>query len=116
VRATATDASGFSEQVSTSVTILPAQPPAVTITGPQTAKINETVLFTANVSGATSTILRYEWDFGDGANPRTVVTTGNRATTTYTSTGSKVVNVHVVQAIGPAGDGTTVINISATLR
>jgi Big-like domain-containing protein/PKD domain-containing protein len=116
VRATATDASGFTEQVATSVTILPAQPPAVTITGPQTAKLNETVLFTANVSGATSTILRYEWDFGDGANPRTVITTGNRATTTYTSTGSKVVNVHVVQAIGPAGDGTTVINISATLR
>ncbi len=116
VRATATDASGFTEQVSTSVTILPAQPPAVTITGPQTARLNETVLFTANVTGATSTILRYEWDFGEGANPRTVVTTGNRATTTYTTTGTKVVNVHVVQAIGPAGDGTTVINISATLR
>ena len=120
VRATATDASGFSEQVATSVTILPAQPPAVTITGPQTAKLNETVLFTANVTGATSTILRYEWDFGADANPRTVVTTGNRATTTYTggaaAAGTKVVNVHVVQAIGPAGDGTTVINISPTLR
>jgi PKD repeat protein len=116
VRATATDASGFSEQVSTSVTILPAQPPAVTITGPQSATRGETVLFTANVTGATSTILRYEWDFGEGANPRTVVTTGNRATTTYLTTGSKVVNVHVVQAIGPAGDGTTVINVTTTLR
>jgi hypothetical protein len=116
VRATATDASGFSEQVSTAVTILPAQPPAVTITGPQTATRGESVLFTANVSGATSTILRYEWDFGEGANPRTVVTTGNRATTTYLTTGSKVINVHVVQAIGPAGDGTTVITIRDTLR
>ena len=116
VRATATDASGFSEQVATSVTILPAQPPAVTITGPQTARVNETVLFTANVTGATSTVLRYEWDFGEGANPRTVTTTGNRATTTYTTTGTKVVNVHVVQAIGPAGDGTTVITITLTLR
>ena len=116
VRATATDASGFSEQVATSVTILPAQPPAVTITGPQSARVNETVLFTANVTGATSTILRYEWDFGEGANPRTVTTTGNRATTTYVTTGTKVVNVHVIQAIGPAGDGTTVINITTTLR
>jgi Bacterial Ig-like domain (group 1)/PKD domain len=116
VRATATDASGFTEQVATSITILPAQPPAVTITGPQTARVNETVLFTANVTGVTSTILRYEWDFGEGANPRTATTTGNRATTTYTTTGTKVVNVHVVQAIGPAGDGTTVITITLTLR
>ena len=116
VRATATDASGFSEQVSTSVTILPAQPPAVTITGPQTARVNESVLFTANVTGATSTILRYEWDFGEGANPRTATTSGNRATTTYTTTGTKVVNVHVVQAVGPAGDGTTVITVTTTLR
>ena len=116
VRATATDASGFTEQVATSITILPAQPPAVTITGPQTARVNETVLFTANVTGATATVLRYEWDFGEGANPRTSTTTGNRATTTYTTTGTKVVNVHVVQAIGPAGDGTTVITITLTLR
>jgi hypothetical protein len=113
VRATATDASGFTEQVATSVTILPAQPPAVTITGPQTARVNESVLFTATVTGA---ILRYEWDFGEGANPRTATTSGNRATTTYNTTGTKVVNVHVVQAIGPAGDGTTVITITLTLR
>ena len=116
VRATATDASGFTEQAATAVTILPAQPPAVTITGPQTATRGESVLFTANVSGATSTILRYEWDFGEGANPRTVVTTGNRATTTYVTNGTKVVNVHVVQGIGPAGDGTTVITIRDPLR
>ena len=32
VRVTATEASGFTEQVSTSITILPGQPPAVTIT------------------------------------------------------------------------------------
>jgi hypothetical protein len=116
VRATATDASGFSEPVATSVTILPAQPPAVTIVGPQTAKVGETVLYTANVTGATSTILRYEWDFGDGANPRTVTTTGNRATTTYTTTGTKVINVRVVQAVGPSGDGTTVTTVTLTLR
>src|SRR5262249_40282416 len=39
VRATATDASDFTEQVSTSVTILPAQPPSVTITGPQSVPL-----------------------------------------------------------------------------
>src|SRR5262245_28250015 len=50
VRATATDASGFTEQVSTSITILPAQPPAVTITGPATATRGSRVTFTATVS------------------------------------------------------------------
>ena len=116
VRATATDASGFSEQVSTAVTILPAQAPSVTITGPQTAKVNEAVTFTANVTGTVSTIKEYQWDFGADSNPRFVTTTSNRQSTTYLLQGSKVVNVHVVQNIGPAGDGTTVINISATLR
>jgi hypothetical protein len=116
VRATASDASGCSEQVSTSVTILPAQPPAVTITGPQSVPVRQTALFTATVTGATSTILRYEWDFGDGAEPRTVVTTSNRQPTTYATIGTKVITVRVIQASGPSGDGTTVTNVTATLR
>jgi hypothetical protein len=116
VRATATDAGGFTEQVSTSVTILPAQPPSVTVQGPQTARVGETVLFTANVQGATSTILRYEWDFGTGAVPPSVTTTGNRATTTYATIGTKVINVRVIQSVGPSGDGTTVTTVTTTLR
>jgi hypothetical protein len=116
VRATATDTSGFTEQVATAVTILPAQAPSVTVQGPQTAKVNEAVTFIANVTGTVSTIKEFQWDFGDGANPRIVTTTSSRQSTTYLTPGSKVVNVHVVQNVGPAGDGTTVINISLTLR
>lgn len=116
VRATATDASGFSEQVSTSVTILPAQPPSVTITGPQSVPIKTAALFTATVTGATSTITQYQWDFGDGAQPQTVNTTSNRVQTTYLTTGTKVVSVKVIQGIGPSGDGITVINVTATFR
>jgi Bacterial Ig-like domain (group 1)/PKD domain len=116
VRATATDASGNSEQVSTSVTILPAQPPAVTITGPQSVPLRTAALFTATVTGATSTITQYQWDFGDGAQPQTVNTTSNRVQTTYLTTGTKVVSVKVIQAIGPSGDGITVVNVTATLR
>ena len=117
VRATATEASGFSEQVATSITVLPGQPPAVIITASNNnPTIGETVIFTATVSGATSTILRYEWDFGNGAEPRTAVTTGNRATTSYVSgTGSKVITVRVVQATGPSGEGTTSVVVRAAL-
>ena len=112
VRATAIDSTGFTETVATSVTILPGQAPSVTIT-PSNANPapGEVVTFTANVSGLTSTVVRYEWSFGPGATPPTAVTTGNRATTTYTTLGSKTVTVTVVQATGPSGDGLTVVNV-----
>lgn len=116
VRATATEASGFTEQVGTSITILPGQPPAIIITASNNnPSIGETVIFTATVSGATSTILRYEWDFGDGATPRTAQTTGNRATTSYATLGTKVITVRVVQGSGPSGEGTTAVTVKAAL-
>jgi adhesin/invasin len=110
VSATATDVSGFSETVSTAVTILPGQPPAVIITASNNnPSVGETVIFTATVSGATSTVLRYEWNFGANAVPPTADTTGNRATASYTATGTKIITVRVVQATGPSGDGQTAI-------
>jgi len=112
VRATATEASGFTEQVSTSVTILPGQPPAVTITASNNnPSIGETVIFTATVSGATSTILRYDWNFGTAAVPPDAQTTGNRATASYLTTGTKIITVRVIQASGPSGDGQTAITV-----
>ena len=111
VSATATEAaSGLPETVSTAVTILPGQPPAVIITASNNnPSVGETVIFTATVSGATSTILRYEWNFGNGAVPATAETTGNRATASYLNTGTKIITVRVVQATGPSGDGQTAI-------
>jgi hypothetical protein len=106
VRATATEASGFTEQVSTAITILPGQPPAVIITASNNNPgIGDTVIFTATVSGATSTIIRYEWNFGDAATPATAVTTGNRANASYSTTGTKIITVRVIQATGPEGEG-----------
>jgi hypothetical protein len=108
--ATATDSSGFTETVATFVTILPQQPPGVIITASNAnPDRDETVIFTATVSGATSTVLRYEWNFGNGANPPSATTTGNRATATYGTPGTKVITVRVIQASGPSGEGTTSI-------
>jgi hypothetical protein len=109
--ATATDSSGFTETVATFVTILPQQPPGVTITAAPTNPVpGQTVRFTAVVSGATSTILRYEWLF-EGGSPASAVLTGNQATSVFTGTGSRVIQVRVVQSSGPSGDGIVVINL-----
>jgi hypothetical protein len=112
VRATATDASGFSEQVATSVTILPAQPPAVTVTGPATATCGARVTFTASVSGAISSIVSYEWEFGDGS-PTTTVSSP-QISHTYTRIGTFDVRVTVTQSTGPVGQGQTSITVNGT--
>jgi len=111
VSATASDASGCSERVSTAVTILPAQPPTVTITAPQSATVNTSVIVSANVSGATSTIVRYEWNFGPDAIPQTVSTSSRQTTVRWTATGTKTFSVRVIQASGPEGDQVASIQI-----
>ena len=114
VTATAIEASGFSEQVATSVTILPAQPPGVIVTASDsTPSLNQIITLTATVNGATSTIQRFEWDFGDGT---TAVTTGPLITKSYSAIGTKVIRVTVVQAIGPSGQGQTTVDVGVALR
>ena len=109
VTAVATEASGFTELVATSVTILPAQPPGVIITpSTTTPTLNQIVTLTATVSGATSTIQQYQWDFGDGT---TAVTTGPQTTKSWQSVGTKVIRVTVVQANGPTGQGQATVDV-----
>ena len=74
VSATATEASGFTETVSTDITVLPGSRRGAIVTASNpTPTVNQTITFTATVSGATSTIQSYQWEFGDGT---TAVTTG----------------------------------------
>jgi PKD repeat protein len=109
VQATASDASGFSEQVATSITVLPGQPPAVIVTASNTTPSrNQIITFTATVSGATSTITQYQWDFGDGS---TATTTSPQITHAYATQGTKVIRVTVVQAVGPSGQGQTTVDV-----
>jgi hypothetical protein len=104
--ATARDANGFTESVGTAVTILPQQPPGVTVRASNANPVvNEDVILTVTVTGATSTILRFEWNFGSGSNSPPISTSGPQATTSWSTTGSKVVTVRVIQATGPAGEG-----------
>jgi hypothetical protein len=114
VTATATQATGDQESVSTAITILPAQPPGVIITASDTTpSVNQTITLTATVSGATSTILSYAWDFGDGS---TATTTGNQVTKAYAlaAVGSRTITVTVTQASGPQAQGVLTIVVSST--
>lgn len=111
ITASATDAAGCSEQVSTAVNVLPAQLPTVTINVPQTARVNQQVLVTANVSGNTSTIIRYEWNFGPDAIPQSVNTGSRQVSVRWSQPGTKTITVRVIQATGPEGDGIQQIEI-----
>ena len=111
VSATASDAAGCSERVSTAITILPAQPPSVTITAPTTATVNTDVVVSANVTGATSTVIRYIWDFGPTAANPNVETSSRQTTARWLTPGTKTFRVRVIQASGPEGDQVATITI-----
>lgn len=110
--ATATEATGDVTTVSTAITILPAQPPGVTIqVSDTTPNLDQQITLTATVTGAISTIQRYDWDFGDGTSAST---TGNQVQKTYSGVanlGTKVISVTVTQAAGPVGQGQTSITV-----
>ena len=79
MRATATDTSGFSGAVSSTINVLPAQPPTVAVTPSNLSPIaGETIIVRAQVSGNTSSIIRYDWSFGADASTPTISTTSNQ--------------------------------------
>ena len=113
VRATATDSSGFTESVSTSTTVLPAQPPNVVVVPSNSSPtIGETVILRATVSGNTSTILSYQWNFGEGATPASFTGSSSQVPVSWATVGTKVINVRVVQATGPSGDGFGTVTVT----
>ena len=113
VTAVASDAAGCSERVSTGVSILPGQPPSVTITAPENAPVNTSVVVQRERHWCnTSTVVRYEWTFGTDALPQTLSTGSRQVSVRWLATGPKVISVRVVQATGPEGDAVKSINIT----
>jgi Bacterial Ig-like domain (group 1)/PKD domain len=112
--ATATTALGDQEAVSTEVTVLPAQPPGVTISASDsTPDCNQLVIFTATVTGAISTVTNFAWEFEDGS-PGSVPNGGSQQDTRFTVTGTKVIRVTVTQSTGPIGQGATSVVVGGT--
>jgi hypothetical protein len=114
VRATATDTSGFSESVSAPTTVLPAQPPSVQVTPSNlTPALNETIIVRVQVTGNTSSIIRYDWSFGADASTPTVSTTSNQVPVSWRGPtgGTRVISVTAIQASGPSGDGIATVTL-----
>jgi hypothetical protein len=114
VQARATDTSGFTETVSSSITVLPAQPPTVAVTPSNLSPVvGETIIVRAQVSGNTSSIIRYDWSFGADASTPQISTTSNQVPVSWSSAipATKVITVTAVQAIGPTGDGIATVTV-----
>ncbi len=98
--------------MSTSITVLPAQPPSVAVTPSNlNPAVNETIVVRAQVSGNTSSIIRYEWNFGPGASTPPLSTTSNQVPVSWNSVGTKVITVTAIQATGPSGDGVATVTV-----
>jgi hypothetical protein len=76
--------------------------------------VNQLVTLRAQVSGNTSTILRYEWSFGSDAATPSIVTSSNQVQNSWRAEGTKGITVTVIQANGVTGDGYGSVNITRT--
>ncbi len=111
VTATVQDTSSANVEVVTVVVIESAAPLNVTIAAPATVQVNVPTTFTATATqpGGTLEIVRYEWNFGDGASAHT---TGPSTSHVYTSAGLKVATVRAVEKDGRTGTGQVEINVT----
>ncbi len=115
VSATVTDAVGNISSVSTSVSVIPVQRPSVNVTAtPQTQFVNGTINFSIQVVASPGIgIVRTSINFGSGEETRQL---GGATSITvqkqYTTPGTRLVTVTVVDTTGATTEGTTTVSIT----
>jgi len=110
VKVSVTDTGGQQTSQVLGISVQPRAPVSVTLTvSPETASVNDIVIFTANVVGITGvTFDSFDWDFGDLAR-RT--TTGNSTPHIYQSARTFTAKVTVHASDGSTGQAAVEIKI-----
>lgn len=87
------------------------RPPAIisAMANPQTAKIGETIYFNVTASDEDGTLVKYEWNFGDGYQDFTA-TLGN-ATHSFDTKGEHTVGIRVTDDDGATNTEDVIVNI-----
>jgi adhesin/invasin len=113
ITATAVNADGTQESVSTTVTVLPQRPLAVTLTASPNCAVAGTtrVVFTASTSGGSPN--EYIWDLGDGLERRTTGASIDHVYPAGTPTGPRPVRVRVTASDAGDGFGQTTVTVAA---
>jgi Bacterial Ig-like domain (group 1)/PKD domain len=107
-RLTATDINGESTATSSVITVTDL---VATISLNVTNTVTRTVQATATLNAPAATIARYEWSFLPDANPATLTTTTNSATSSFAAAGTKTVSVRVVLTDGRSASASAQINV-----
>jgi PKD repeat protein len=111
VALTVTDASGLVVVLRKLVTpTAPAEPTATLNVSPNPPVVNQVATFNATGTAASGhSIVRYEWDFGDGV---TTSTSGGNVTHTYGSRGIFTAVVRAIDDLGRAGSANLQLNLT----
>jgi len=107
-RLTATDINGESTATSSVITVTDL---VATISLNVTNTVTRTVQATATLNAPAATIARYEWSFLPDANPATLTTTTNSATSSFAAAGTKTVSVRGVLTDGRSASASAQINV-----
>jgi PKD repeat protein len=111
VTVTAVDVAGGVSSVSTTVAVSVTAVGVVVTASPTNPATNAVVSLTATVTPATTGVVSYSWDFGDG---QTAVTTGNQTTHVYSAAGLRVVRVTAQTVDGTQVTGQTEVAVGLT--
>jgi PKD repeat protein len=113
VTLTVTDAAGSSASAAKTVTVSAIAAPTVTLAvSPNPPLAGQPAVLTASATPATGhSIVRYEWNFGDGTSQTTTVPT---VTHTYSNLGTHVARVTATDDVGQTGSAVLSFNIVGT--
>jgi len=110
VTLTVTDDAGATAQTTQTISVseVPNQGPAASISSPSSALVGQQVSFDASGSSdADGSLVSYEWSFGDGA-----TATGASASHTYDTPGDYTVNVTVTDDDGATDTAVQTVSVS----